>query len=275
MKNQPAISSSPQYKISLAEWSLHLAIQNGEMRNIDFPRIARTKFDIGAVEYVSQLFEDASCAEDKVYLQKLKNECEKYNVVSHLIMIDFEGNLGDLDIEKRNIAVENHYKWVTAAKFLGCLSVRVNAHGEGTSEEVHTAFVDGLGKLCDFAANYDINVIVENHGGYSSDPEWVTSVIKTVNKTNCGLLPDFGNFPKDTDIYQAIEEMMPYAKGVSAKSYEFDSYGDEIKINYKKMLETVKKSKYDGYIGIEYEGVKLSEIDGIRATMKLIENCYK
>ena len=258
-------------KISLAEWSLHKAIQSGEMSNMDFPRIARTQFDIGAIEYVSVLFETKTSVEDMGYLIRLKNECDKYHVKSNLIMVDGEGNMGDADLEKRNTAVTNHFKWVKAARFLGCHSIRVNAAGEGSPEEVQHAVTDGLSKLCDFASQYTINIIVENHGGNSSDPDWLIPVVKKVNKKNCGLLPDFGNF-ENVDRYQAVEKMMPYSKGVSAKSFDFDSLGNETEIDYNKMLNIVKESGYKSYIGIEFEGERLTEYEGIKATMKLIKN---
>ena len=259
-------------KLSLAEWSFHTSIQNGKMTNLDFPRIARTHFDIGAIEYVSVLFESKIAVEDTVYLQKLKKECEKYHVISNLIMVDGEGNLGDTDILKRDMAVANHYKWIQAAGFLGCHAIRVNATGEGTPEEVQKAVIDGLSKLCDYAATYKINILVENHWGNSSDPEWLIPVIKAVNKRNCGLLPDFGNFDK-TDRYLAVELMMPYAKGVSAKSYNFDAQGNETKIDYQKMMNIVRKSGYKNYVGIEYEGEQLTEDEGIKATISLIKKC--
>jgi len=261
-------------KVSLAEWSFHKAIMSGKMTNLDFPRIARTDFDIGAVEYVSILFDGKASVEDTVYLRKLKNECEKYKVVSNLIMVDGEGNLGDTNPVNREKAVQNHFKWVKAARFLGCHSIRVNAAGDGTPREVQKAMIDGLGKLCEYASKFGINIIVENHWGNSSDPEWLIPVIKAVNRSNCGVLPDFGNFDK-ADRYQAVEKMMPYAKGVSAKSYDFDTQGNETKIDFKRMLGIVQKSGYKGYIGIEYEGERLSEEDGIKATLNLIKECYK
>jgi len=266
-------NSQDNVKLSLAEWSLHRAIQSGKMTNLDFPCIARTQFNIGAIEYVSVLFDGKSSVVDLVYLQKLKDECDKYKVVSNLIMVDHEGDLGDTNLVKRNTAVENHYKWVQAAKFLGCHSIRVNAAGEGTPEEVQKAAIDGLSKLCEYASKFGINVIVENHWGNSSNPEWLIPVIQAVNKSNCGLLPDFGNFDK-ADRYVAVAQMMPYSKGVSAKSYEFDEHGNETKVDFKKMLEIVKKSGYKGYIGVEYEGVRLSEEDGIKATIELINRTY-
>ena len=265
--------SQENVKLSLAEWSLHRAIQTGKMTNLDFPRVARTQFNIGAIEYVSVLFDGKASVDDPAYLQKLKDECEKYKVVSNLIMVDHEGNLGDTSLTKRDIAVENHYKWVKAAKFLGCHSIRVNAAGEGTPEEVREAVIDGLSKLCDYASKFGINVIVENHWGNSSNPEWLVPVIQAVNKPNCGLLPDFGNF--DTaDRYVAVALMMPYSKGVSAKSYDFDALGNETKVDFTKMLDIVKKSGYNSYIGVEYEGERLSEEDGISATIKLITRVY-
>jgi len=258
-------------KISLAEWSLHKSIQSGEMSNMDFPRIARTQFDIDAIEYVSVLFETKTSVEDIGYLIRLKKECEKYHVKSNLIMVDDEGNLGDTDPVKRNDAVTNHFKWVKAARFLGCHSIRVNASGEGSPGEVQRAVVDGLSKLCDFASQYNINVIIENHGGNSSKTDWLIPVIQKVNKRNCGLLPDFGNFENE-DRYQAVVKMMPYSKGVSAKSYDFDSLGNETEIDYRKMLNIVKESGYKSYIGIEFEGERLTENEGIKATIKLIND---
>ena len=269
-----SVFSQTKVKISLAEWSLHKSIQSGKMTNLDFPRIARTQFNIGAIEYVSVLFETKSSVEDTIYLQKLKNECDKYHVISNLIMVDGEGNLGDTDLAKRDIAVSNHYKWVKAAKFLGCHSIRVNAAGEGTPEEVQIAAIDGLGKLCDYASTYHINIIVENHWGNSSNPEWLIPVIKAVNKSNCGLLPDFGNF-EQADRYLAVEKMMPFSKGVSAKTYNFDALGNETKIDYRKMMDIVRKSGYKSYVGIEYEGEGLTEEEGIIATIKLIEKYTK
>ena len=269
-----SLFSLNKVKLSLAEWSFHTSIQNGKMTNMDFPGIARTHFDIGAIEYVSVLFGSKTAVEDTVYLQKLKNECEKYHVISNLIMVDGEGNLGDTNLQKRDIAVANHYKWVRAASFLGCHSIRVNAAGEGTPEEVQKAVIDGLNKLCEYASTYKINIIVENHWGNSSNPEWLIPVIKAVNKSNCGVLPDFGNFD-NADRYQAVEKMMPYAKGVSAKSYNFDAQGNETKIDYQNMMNIVRKSGYKSYVGIEYEGEQLTEDEGIIATMKLIKKYSK
>lgn len=266
------------FKISLAEWSLHKTLFEGKLTNLDFPAKAKNDFGISAVEYVNQFFKDK--AKDQAYLADLKKRCEDNGVTSVLIMIDGEGGLGDTNKTKRNTAVENHKKWVDAAKFLGCHSIRVNAYGEGSREEVAKAATDGLRALSEFAKGSNINVIVENHGGYSSDGQWLSQVISNTQMQNCGTLPDFGNFclvrEKDTckeeyDRYKGITEMMPFAKGVSAKAHEFDAQGNCIETDYTKMLPIVKNAGYTGYIGIEYEGSKLSEDEGIRATKALLE----
>ncbi len=271
------------FKISLAEWSLHKSLFGGKLSHLDFPVRAKKNFDISAVEYVNQFFMDK--AQDQVYLNELKKRCDDNGVKSLLIMCDSEGFLGDLDEKKRNEAVENHKKWVEAAKFLGCHSIRVNAHGEGTREEVAKAATDGLHLLSEFSKDFNISIIVENHGGYSSDGQWLASVIKETGNTNCGTLPDFGNFclrrkngdQWDSpcvayyDRYKGTEEMMPYAKGVSAKAYDFDKNGNCIETDYTTIMSIVKRSGYTGYVGIEYEGEKLSEDDGIRATKVLLE----
>lgn len=266
------------FKISLAEWSLNRQIFSGALDNLDFPAKAKNDFGIDAVEYVNQFFKDK--AKDSAYLAELKKRCDDIGVTSVLIMCDGEGGLGDTSEARRMQAVDNHKKWVEAAQFLGCHSIRVNAYGEGSREEVGKAATDGLTRLSDFAKDYQINVIVENHGGYSSDGSWLSKVIADTQMANCGTLPDFGNFcitrEKDAcvewyDRYKGIEEMMPFAKGVSAKANDFDASGNCVETDYDKMLRIVKAAGYTGYIGVEYEGNKLSEDEGIRATKALLE----
>lgn len=256
------------FKISLAEWSLHKTLFAKEMTNMQFPEVASKTFGIQAVEYVNQFFKDK--AQDKTYLQELLQRSKDLDVTNVLIMIDGEGNLGATNDQERLLAVENHYKWVEAAKFLGCHSIRVNAAGKGTAEEVKSAAVEGLGKLSEFAAKMKMNVLVENHGSYSSDGKWLSDVMRKVNRKNCGTLPDFGNF-YEYDRYQGVQDLLPFAKGVSAKSNVFDEQGNEAKIDYTRMLKMVKAAGYRGYIGIEYEGSKLPEAEGIKATKALLE----
>ena len=257
-----------EFKISLAEWSLHRALGKGEITNLDFPRIAKTVYNLDAVEYVSTYFKGK--AEDTGYLTALKDSCTKYGVKSLLIMVDGEGNLADTSIAARTKAVENHYKWVKAAKFLGCHSIRVNAGGRGTMGQMQAAAIDALGKLSEYAAESGINVIVENHGGNSSIGKWLAEIMKAVNKPNCGTLPDLGNF-YEYDRYKGVADMMPFAKGVSGKTYDFDADGNETKIDYVKMMKIISDSKYSGYIDVEYEGNNLSEDEGIKASIALVK----
>lgn len=266
------------FEISLAEWSLHRTLRSGKLDNLGFPRYAKEQFGIEAVEYVNQFFADK--AKDKNYLSDLKTRAADAGVKSLLIMIDNEGELGAADKAKRKQAVENHYKWVEAAQFLGCHSIRVNAAGSGTKEAVMEAAVEGLGSLAEFAKDYDINVLVENHGGYSSDGQWLSTVMSKINKDNCGALPDFGNFVIDRsknivyDKYQGVKELMPYAKAVSAKCYDFEN-GQETTIDFERMMRIVKDAGYTGYVGIEYEGNRLSEDEGIKACKELLVKLRK
>ncbi len=270
----------PFFDISLAEWSYHKALFAKEFTNLDFPAKA-VSHGIHAVEYVSVFFDGK--VEDSSYLSELKKRTDDLGVKNVLIMVDREGYLGDLDQSKRIESVENHYKWIEAAKFLGCHSIRVNAHGVGTSKEVQDAAIDGLGRLSEYGKENKINVIVENHGGYSSNGTWLTQVMKAVNNPYCGTLPDFGNFKINEtefyDQYKGVKEMMPFAKGVSAKSYDFDGKSnistgvgntEDHKIDFDKMMAIVKEAKYKGHIGIEFEGSNTPEPEGIELTKSVL-----
>ena len=271
------------FDISLAQWSLHRTINSGDIDPLDFPATARKEFGIDAVEYVNQFFKDK--ARDKSYLDEMNIRCNDLGVDQVLIMIDGEGDMAVTDDKARLKSVENHYKWVEAAEYLGCHAIRVNTFGNGTAKEQQKAAVDSLGRLASFAKDYGINILVENHGGYSSNGQWLSEVMNQVGMDNCGTLPDFGNFcvrreegsrwegacVEKYDRYQGVEEMMPYAGGVSAKSYAFNEDGEETTIDFSKMLSIIKKAGFEGYIGIEYEGSKLNEFEGIKATKKLLE----
>ena len=294
-------SKDPLFKISLAEWSLNKsiygksrqlgweefaklltddpdAILQGDVKHLDFAKIARQDFGIDAVEYVNTFFFNK--ATDLNYLKEMKTIADGEGVKSLLIMCDREGALGDPDDAARMTAVENHYKWIDAANYLGCHSIRVNAQSEGEYDEQMKLAADGLSQLTEYGTKYNINVIVENHGGLSSNGKWLSGVIDMVNHPRCGTLPDFGNFYLGTwedkgndwyDRYVGVEELMPYAKAVSAKSHNFNEDGDEKDTDYSKMMRIVLDAGYRGYVGIEYEGSDLSEMDGIAATKKLLE----
>jgi sugar phosphate isomerase/epimerase len=266
-------AAAPLFKISLAEWSLHRMLSSGKMVNLDFPKMAKETFGIEACEYVNQFFMDK--AKDMKYLGELKKRASDLGVTNVLIMCDSEGSLGDPDNKKRTEAVENHYKWVEAAKFLGCHAIRCNAHSDGSYEEQQKLAADGLSRLTDFGAKHEISVIVENHGGLSSNGQWLAGVMKMVDNKRCGTLPDFGNFQTSPgqwyDRYKGVAELMPYAKGVSAKSHVFDDQGNEAEIDYFKMMKIVVDAGYHNYVGVEWEGEKPDEIEGTKLTKRLLE----
>ena len=267
------------FKISLAEWSLHRELFSKKIDHLDFISLAKTEFGISAVEYVNSFFFEK--AKDRKYLNKMKSRANDHNVRSLLIMCDNEGNLGDPDKNKRYKAVENHYKWAEAAAFLGCHSIRVNARSDDKLSYDYQLDLaaDGLSRLVDFCSDLEINAIVENHGGLSSNGAWLSALMKKIDHPRVGTLPDFGNFMiQDNewyDRYKGVEELMPFAKAVSAKSHEFDLNGNEVRTDYNKMMEIVLKAGYNGYVGIEYEGDKHSEYDGIHLTLKLLKKIKK
>ncbi len=271
------------FEISLAQWSLHRMLKGGKLDNLDFAAFTKKEFGITGVEYVNQFFKDK--AKDMTYLGEMKKRASDNGVKSLLIMVDGEGGLGDPDDKARKTAVENHYKWVDAAKFLGCHSIRVNAFGEGSAEEVQKAAINGLGSLAEYGKQAGLNVIVENHGSYSSNGKWLSKVMSEINMPNCGTLPDFGNFCtkksgpgfwdgdclEEYDRYQGVEELMPFAKAVSAKSHDFNESGEETNTDFTKMMKIVKDAGYKGFVGVEYEGNTLGEMEGIKATKALLD----
>jgi len=300
----------PIYKISLAEWSLNSLLFNPQIRSMSFDNIVdrfRTDFDsivagaqisnlefpakarelgVDGVEFVNQFFFNK--AKDTQYLNELKSRCNNEGVESLLIMCDLEGELGHPDTAERMQAVENHYKWVDAAKFLGCHSIRVNASSQGSYEEQQKLAADGLAALAEYADKAGINVLVENHGGFSSNGEWLAGVMQMVENSRVGTLPDFGNFcikregytpenpnpecSDEYDRYKGVRELMPYAKGVSAKTHDFNAEGEEVHTDYEKMMRIVLDAGYRGYVGIEYEGNGMDAVEGVKATKVLLEN---
>ena len=285
----PSFELVPSLEISLAEWSLHRGLQGGKIDHLDFPSIASKQFGINVVEYVNGCFgsykrDFKEAGKDMVYLRELLKRSKDAGVTNHLIMVDDEGFLAITEDKERLAAVENHKKWIDAAKYLECKTVRVNLHGSGETAAKKTASIDSLSRLGEFAKPMNINVVVENHGSDSSRGFWVADVMRQVNKANVGTLPDFGNFcishPWGTtqgecaemyDRYKGVEELLPFAKGVSAKTYDFDANGEQPKIDYKRLMGLVKASGFKGYIGIEFEGETQPEDEGIRKTIALLK----
>lgn len=265
---KPVVLTGPLYRISLAQWSLHRAFRGRELDPMDFPRIARRDYNIDGIEYVNQFY--VGKATDASFLRDMRDRCDSEGVTSVLIMCDNEGRLGDPDEARRAEAVENHRKWLDAAKYLGCHSIRVNAYSSGDYNEQLRLAADGLRRLCGIARPLGLNVLVENHGGYSSNGTWLAAVMRETAMPNVGTLPDFGNFT-DYDRYLGVAEMLPFAKGVSAKSHDFDYQGNETKTDFHKMLAMVYRAGYRDWVGVEYEGSVHSEPAGIRLTKRLLE----
>jgi sugar phosphate isomerase/epimerase len=271
-------AAAPWFRISLAQWSLHKLLYAGDIDNLDFAQEARTMgFD--AIEYVNAFFKDK--ARDESYLAEMNKRASDAGVTQLLIMCDGEGNLGDPDEAARLRAVENHRKWLEAAKALGCHSIRVNAASAGSYEEQQRLAADGLRRLCELAEPFDLSVLVENHGGLSSNGAWLAGVMEKTAHPRVGTLPDFGNFCMDWsrredpeawyDRYKGTTELMPWARAVSAKSHDFDDQGEETGTDYLRMLKVVKDANYRGWVGVEYEGSRLDPRAGSLATRALLE----
>ncbi|WP_347329825.1 sugar phosphate isomerase/epimerase family protein [Marinimicrobium locisalis] len=261
------------YDISLAQWSLHRRFFSGEADPMNFAQIARQEFDIGGIEYVNQFYKDTL---SEALVQDLRARADRENVQSLLIMVDGEGALGAPSESGRKQTVDNHKKWADAAHGLGCHSIRVNAQSEGTWDEQRDRAAEGLVMLAEYCEPLGLNVLVENHGGLSSNARWLSQVMETANHPRVGTLPDFGNFVIDQeagetyDRYRGVRELMPYARAVSAKSYAFNEQGEETTINFQRMIDIVMAVGYNGWVGIEYEGDKHSEAEGIRLTGDLL-----
>jgi sugar phosphate isomerase/epimerase len=294
---------SGDFQISLAQWSLHRtffggaiddwmafgrtlrespdSVLRGDVDPVDFPAVA-AGYGVDSIELVNTFY--FSKARDEAYWSELKKRGDDAGVAVGLVMCDLLGDLGEADPDLRKAAVENHHPWVDVAAFLGAHSIRVNAAGQGTPEEVADNVVDGLSTLAEYGASRGIHVLVENHGGYSSDGAWLSGVIERVGMDNVGTLPDFGNFcieegpdgcVREYDRYRGIAELMPYARAVSAKSTDFDDDGNEVHSDFFRIMSIVKNSGYTGYVGIEYEGRRLSEDEGIKATKALLERVFR
>jgi sugar phosphate isomerase/epimerase len=274
----PALASviaqdeKPWFRVSLAQWSLHRSLRAGDLDNLDFARYTKETFGIHAVEYVNSFFK--RYATDFKYLEQMRSRAADLGVRSLLIMVDGEGPLAAKDDGARAKAIRNHFKWVAAAAYLGCHSIRVNAAGASDWEDGMGRAAESLRTLAEVAEPYDINVLVENHGGLSSNGEWLAGVMLKADHPRVGTLPDFGNFNlgggKWYDRYKGVAQLMPFAKAVSAKSHEFDADGNETRSDYLRLLATVKEAGYRGHVGVEYEGSAHTEAEGIQLTKDLL-----
>ena len=283
--------TKPFFKMSLAQWSFNKSFRSGGVSPYEFARLA-SELGFEGLEYVNQLYPDVMDSEDKTdaiaaFVEKNNALATQYKLQNVLIMIDSEGDLASSDENKRLEAIANHKLWIDAANQMGCNAVRLNLYGESDPEKWVANSILSLTDLADYAANKSINVIVENHGRLSSNVPVLMKVINGTGKSNCGTLPDFGNFciaeegygslfdgscKEFYDPYKGVSEMIVKAFGVSAKSYNFDKEGNETTLDYNRLLKIVKDAGYTGFVGVEYEGDRLSEDEGIIATKTLLEN---
>ncbi|MDF1574393.1 MAG: TIM barrel protein [Bacteroidales bacterium] len=289
LATNPLIANSKEekeLKISLAQWSLHRSFRRGDLDPADFASISMDKYQIDAVEFVNGLYPGK--AKDEAFWNRMKVRSADAGVKNLVLMVDDEGDLGAASEKTRLKSVENHYKWVHAAKLLGCPIMRVNAFGDADREIYRMAIMDGMSRLADYAAKADISIVIENHGLFSSDAALIAGIIEEVNRPNFGAFPDFGNWclsakwgstqgecDRVYDRYQGVAGLLPYARAVSAKSYNFNEKGEVTKIDYYRMMKIVKESDYRGYIGIEYEGTEKSEHEGILLTKKLMKKAWE
>ncbi|MGM0943538.1 MAG: sugar phosphate isomerase/epimerase family protein [Bacteroidota bacterium] len=279
-------AADPPFKISLAEWSVNRLIFGKKLDHLDFP-LETKKHGIHAVEYVNQFFMDK--AQDKAYLKEMNTRCQNEDITQVLIMVDREGMLGAKSESDRIQAVENHKKWIEAAKFLGCHTVRVNGYSDipwsenpADAAEASKLVSDGIRKVCEFAEPHGIHIVIENHGGFSSNAKWLAETIRNADHPLAGTLPDFGNFRIATvddkavsyDSYRGVDELMPLATGVSLKPRVWDDAGNESELDYERMMKLVLSHDYHGYVGIEH-GTQDREWESIVEIRETLEGLQK
>jgi L-ribulose-5-phosphate 3-epimerase len=289
-----AVEALP-YLISLSQWSLHKRLlgrrlpawrkalrfvrdilrneeapRGVEMNALDFPIVARREFDLSAIDYIGYFY--APHLRKASYMRELRARADGEGVRSLLVTCADEGPIGHLDAKRRNRIAGAHLKWMDMAAYLGCHSITVRAESTGTREEQAGRVTEGLRALAERAAPHGLNVLVENHFGFSSESTWIKDVMARADSANLGMLPDWGNFATDSDIYAEVAGMMPLARAVSAKCYDFDANGQEATIDFPRLIRIIKDANYCGYLGIEYEGHRLSDADGIKACKALLES---
>ena len=299
------------YKLSLAQFSLFRLEMMRKSDPMDFAKIS-SELGFQGLEYLQMSYTGGLLKEKrktslngiKKLAKDLNTRADDYNQKNILIMIDIGPDLGTY-VEN----YDDYHIWIDCASEMKCHSIRVNLRGSDDSlSKWSKNSIYNLSKLCEYAKPLGINIIVENHGGFSSNADYLVNVIENVNLNNMGSLPDFGNFCvkqdekklADTyklftegaektlsrpptiydscierfDMYEGVEKLMKYAKGVSAKTHGFDLEGNDVDIDYKKMLKIVKKSGYSGFIGVEAQAFTMDPIEAIKVSKKLLLNSY-
>lgn len=272
-------------KISLATWSIVRSHRAGVWKLPDVARICREDFGIDGIEYVTGFFDSVNYG----YLQSLNRQAEEHGVENVLIMVDGEGPMVAEEKSERMQAAINHRKWVDIAGYLGCHAIRCNAFGGGPTYDEDPDSIqraaESFSALVEYAREFEINIIIENHGGLSSDPRWLPDLCQAMDSNHFGLLPDYGNYNLDeVNVYEAIDQAMPYAKGVSVKA-GWQPDGSHPQYDVERLLGISLESGYSGYWGIESglrrsrddapttaEGIRDDDWKAVMLTKQAIEN---
>lgn len=211
---------------------------------------------------------------------RMKDRCDAAGIENSLILCGALGDAADADTQKRQKAVVNYKAWIEAASHLGCRSVRVVCADvvSVSNEEKLSYAIEGVSQLVEHAANLNINLLIENHNGYSSDPDWLVSLIQAIDHPNCGILADFTEWRMNRDPlvlypdpYKGIEILAPHTMSVGAKSIDFDEDGNETKVDYHRMMKIILAAGFWGFVAVEYFGERLSRKEGIGKTKALLE----
>jgi len=270
-----------EFKVSIAPWSLTRK-PYGEndpdgIHFLDYPLVAR-ELGFEAIEH-DNLHYPGDLPNDK-HLAKMKQRTEEAGVTNTLILCGALGDIADSRKSRRKKANFNYERWIEAAQFLGCHQVRVvcSDHIDIDWDEKMKLTVEAVSKLADFAQGHSIELLIENHNGYTSNPNWLVEMIQKVNRPNCGILGDFTEWRIEQnpdvlypDPYKGYEILAPYVKSVGAKSTTFDVLGNELVTDYPRMFEILNKVGYQGYIAVEYFGNDLPRRKGTTMTKELVE----
>lgn len=255
------------FAVSLSQRSLRGEFAASRLDPLDFPKVARS-LGIAAVEYEGQFYRKKVA--NRKYLAELSRRAAGEGVTSVLLLVDEDGALGSREEKARRRVVDRHEKWLEAAALLGCKAVRVVARTEGTEDDAVAWLSDGLRRLCVLAQPLGIDVLVENQDGFSANGSWLVELLNAVSHPRCGSRASFGSATLGNERLRQLRELMPSARSVCAKSYDFDDRGEELSINYAQMLKIVMDAGYRGHVAIEYEGTRLSEQAGLARAKQLL-----
>lgn len=284
-------------RISLSQWSFHRAILGSSMEDYaTFTKLLHSKpervlqghldsrdilniansLGIKKVDLVNVLF--FGHAMDKPWLNEFIAKAKSFNTSFQVLMCDQAGNLGASSQLARKQSINAHIVWLETAVYLGCKQLRVNAIGDGSYLSQLRQCADSLSKLGAIAESMGIELLVENHGYASNNGAWLAMLIEETNHDNVKVFADFDNFfmggwdlspERRYDRIQGLLDLAPFTAGVSAKSHDFGALGDETTIDFRKCIAIFEENGFDGLYSAEYEGDRISELEGAISTVRL------